>query len=94
MQDKKSVLGAFTTIAFGTALRFRVLPATDRPDKVRLTQRQPDWTHKMSASQWVTKVVTYNSVPKVEERLAIPTHNPDTGEAYQPLTYLAHKPVS
>ena len=94
MQDKKTITGAITTVVFGPAHRFRVLPAADRPDKVRLTQRQPDWTHKLTGQQWVTKVVTYNSVPKVEERLAIPTHNPDTGEAYQPLTYLAHKPVS
>ena len=87
-----TILAAHTVTVYGSRSRFMVLPAADRPDMLRLTQRQPDWTLDMKATEWVDKVVTYNSTPRVEERLALPTTSAD-GEAYPPPTYLSHKPV-
>ena len=69
-----------------------VLPADERPEMLRITQRQPDWTLKMKAADWVAKVIAFNSQPRVEAKLALPKAN-DKGEAYPAPAYLSHKPV-
>ena len=72
--------------------RFMVRPASDGLEMVRVTQRQPDWTLRTKAEDWVARVIALNSQPKVEAKMALPTHN-KAGEAYPPPSYLSFKPV-